>query len=295
MQGFAGHRILVFSLETAESRVIDREGEGPGEFKEILGGFLDHSGDTLVIAERNRITFLEKYGRFARSFTPPIPVDVRSVRRGSDGDFIMAATVGEPDSAGLTPALHRISDTGELLSSFGRASPEDRPRLWPGATEGEVWLLASLDDGFRAERWDAGTQERTAVVTMRPEWWSSPTRTAIQSERALRAGRRPGTPPSRATALKEGNGVLWVTVAHASPSWAEADLSEYDPSATYDAVLLAVEIDTGAVMASRVLERGVGAGFSERGRLVTYELSAAGHPRIRLLELSLAREGDVKQ
>ncbi len=287
MQGFAGHRLIAYSLASGESRLIDREGEGPGEFRDVRAGFLDHAGDTLVVAEVARVSLLGPGGAFARSFTPPVPIAARSMGKTPEGDFIAAAPYSLEGSDEVN-RLHRIDRNGLLLSSFGGPAQGLSPRMFPGEADTTVWLLTKLEDGVRLELWDISAEERLRLLEVKPDWWISPTRTPEQMERDASLGRVRRIPSSASTGL-HADGILWISVSHSPADPAPFDGSAYDPVTRYDSVILAIDPESGEVLKGTVLTDRHATGFTRSGLLATYELDRAGHPRLRLHDLRLIR------
>lgn len=289
MQGFAGHSIVGFDLATSRSFVFDRPGEGPGEFKDIMAGLLDDTGDTLVVADSRRVSFLTTDLRFVRSFNSPVSIPPRSLIELPNGDFLVSSLGPRLNHSGMTHGLHRLSRSGELLSTFAPVDVSDKPRLASSDQPGHTWLLFSQDDGFSMQLWDVETETLINTFTIRPPWWHSSTATPHEHERQARSGRLPGAPSTIATDAVEHGGVLWVRISHADEHWQEWDPDIYDPTALYDAVLIAVEPDTGDPLATRVFSDVYVVAFVEGGRIASYELEGPGYPRIRLYDIWLER------
>jgi hypothetical protein len=286
MQGFAGHAMIVYSLRSGESRRLARRGDGPGEFQGIHGGFLDRSGDTLLVAEATRVSFLTAGGRFVRSVSSPIPIPVRSVRQGPHGEIVIAHPYGRPDEHGQTDRLHVLNRDGVLISSFAPGSAVGRPRLWPGEDSTQVWLLSDSDGGFTIEGWDVAEEAMTRQLSVEPPWWYDPKVTPQLQEHRARAGALSRL-PSKVTSLREADGMLWVTAVHPAARTADFDPDVYDPARDYDSVLMVIDRSSGAIVTATVMTDRLMGGWTSSGMLQTLEHDSGGHPRHRLHEVRL--------
>lgn len=136
------HEVRVFEFDGQLVRIIGREGEGPGEFRDPWGVAIDDA-DTLLVWDQNlaRFSVFDPQGAFRRSFAPPRRWLVNTMRFLPGGDLLVAA-FGYMDTWGL----HRLDRDGELIAEFGTV-PVD-PNIYPGFV-GSLFGGAAdvIDDG----------------------------------------------------------------------------------------------------------------------------------------------------
>lgn len=297
MGDFSGHVIVRYDLRDRTSFRIDRFGDGPGEFRQIMSGLVDRTGDTLVVTGRGRVSLLRisRDLQHVRSFSSPVPIKPRSLVEATNGDFVVSSVVRQP--SGSPALLHRITREGELRASFGSRDVgevgEWRPLTASQACEC-VWALASGDEGFSVTLWDLEAMKLVRTLSFRPGWWYTSRKTAFEREREARSPGQERDPPNTGVyELLEQEGTLWVVGRHADRRWEEglilgAEEEGWNPGLIFDSFILAIDAATGEVIATEVIDP-FAYGFSSRGRLATYELERDGHPRLRLHQLSLER------
>lgn len=150
-----------------------------------------------------------------------------------------------------------------------------------------VWVLEYDDLGFSAELWNVTDGTLVRTIRVEPDWWISPLKTAQELERDASSGILRDPPSSMATDLMERDGVVWVSVYQADDEWQKADMSEYDPAALFDVIVIAIDPSTGAPIRSHRFRDHFVVAYSNEGRLATYSLEEMGHPRLRLHDIRL--------
>lgn len=108
--------ILVFAPSGTFKQVVGREGEGPGEFKNVRS--IDLRADSIYAFDNGnaRLSVFSPELSFVRS----APLPTTFVQHGAilpSGNIVTNATVSSPEAIGLP--LHVISPEGDLISSFG--------------------------------------------------------------------------------------------------------------------------------------------------------------------------------
>jgi hypothetical protein len=135
------HQVRVFRSDGPAVRVIGREGEGPGEFSDLLGpiGFL---GDTLWVSDGRlqRVSFFDQAGNFIRS--------TRTSSPGIDGKFLPSAPMRMlPDGTALVfPGYSaQLARTGRItrrpLLRISRAGAVLDTLLWLPAGGDQISIV----------------------------------------------------------------------------------------------------------------------------------------------------------
>lgn len=290
MQGFAGHQIIIYSASDGGTRTIDRFGEGPGEFRSIRAGALDISSDSLFVAETARVSVLTGGGEFARSFVPEVPFTRgRSFGVTSDGHILLPVPRRSDNPDAIIHRLHLLTREGVLLHSFAPGDPDRRMTLGPSASPSTFWLMEDAEGGFRVELWNVESREMVRAFDVRPDWWSSGASSG-ESEQEIRQSGTPPTPPSIAISIREEAGVLFVAAVHPTPDPVPFDEETYDPTGEFDSVVLAVDAESGVILAAQLIEDRFISGWSREGLLPTWETDRMGFPRYRLHTVQLERD-----
>lgn len=159
------HEVLVFDSSGAFSRVIGREGTGPGEFEDISAAFFD-AADTLWVVSRrgSRIDLYSPELEWTRGMS--IMTRISSAVPMSDGRVLAVASaqgraqlslilrdgsiepVLSPTLPPGPPQLFALASDG--AERFWVAEPHSY-RVWMGALDGDASLLADEPPGWFAE------------------------------------------------------------------------------------------------------------------------------------------------
>jgi hypothetical protein len=135
------HEIRVFESDGQLTRVIGRQGKGPGEFEWPWAVAVDDT-DTLIVWDQGmgRFSVFDPDGEFQRSFPPPRSWLVNSIHFLPEGDLLIAA-FGVTDTWGL----HRLERDGEVINEFGAVSVD--PNIYSGFVGSLFGGAADLTSG----------------------------------------------------------------------------------------------------------------------------------------------------
>lgn len=244
--------IWVFERTGKLIRRIGRDGDGPGEFRNI-SLVLVGAADSVYIFDHgsHRLTVLDSAYDLSRTE----PLTFRPGLRGMvvPGGFLINATIRTSAQVGYP--LHRLDARGRLISSFGstegvyrsdlREILEERAIAPSGANSiWSAWL-----NRYVIESWDY-TQNQVARTIRRnarwfPEWW-----------RPEAGGTTPPVPHT--LAMQQNGDTLWVLIAVPASAWRSAvvidpDGRRYrveDRNAYLDTMIEAIELSTGSLLVS---------------------------------------------
>ncbi len=200
--------------------MVGRAGRGPGEFMGAYDAFF--VGDSIVVLDGSvrRATVLSP------GLTPQryisLPVQLSSPIVISWPDAVMAAG-NVPTPEGIGHKLHKVTfadNVGRILRSFGPGNgevrgPDDQnagDHRLSESNKGLFWSIAS--HSYDIYQWDhSGRLLRE--LSRRPRWFSGP------SSMNYRALEEP-PPPHIAALHVAADGLLWVFIRVAAPTWREA-------------------------------------------------------------------------
>lgn len=245
--------ISEFDSAGAFLRNVGARGSGPGEFQRILKILVLSTDSVLVVEDQSqRATLLSPDLTVVRVFTLPVPpYDVVEVQPN-----LLAAAVAAPNTEGSITFFDLNGEAVESVLPFNPGSGPPLPRVI-AAGDGGAWSTRIVGD--REVLWvdrDGGTSR---TVRLGSEW----------------VGRAKGgviTPESPPTAQVRGlwrddRNQLWVLASIADVEWAKG-LGEptrgeggstshriEDRDRVFDTVLEVYDIGTGALVASRRLDR----------------------------------------
>lgn len=253
------HQFAVFDKEGSFLQYVGVEGQGPGEYAAAFPVAVDHS-DSLWVWDPmlHRATIYS--GDLDPVRTVHFPFRPHSILE--DGTVLVIQTVRDPELIGF-PA-HRISRTGEVLSSFGQDPPQyrfDRRRLFDkvgGADpDGLVWL-ASVGR-YELELWDPEGNRRLRSIRPDAPWF----RESHEPAGDFRI-ERPSSSVHRLWV--DDAGPIWVLITTAARDWAPCCTGSPDPREEvtwtmrgryYDWVLQAIDPDDGAVLAEQWFDQPI--------------------------------------
>lgn len=263
-------------------RRIQRDGDGPGEFRSPK--FVSpYPGGGILIGERDRLTLLNAEFEFISVARLPLLAVNRDVIVLNDSSIVIPAPLG----AGNTRThLHRISLEGELLSSWDEGGSEARISsfLGPG-WNGSIWSSpVGGASAFELDRWNPMTGEREARITRTPEWfgdWHPPTR---QSGSETRQVTHPD-PPEVIALWQMSERHLIVVTRIADRRWAST-VAGSGYHRRFDSIVEVIDVESGEVLGARIFDEFV-SGFASDGRLVFYTEDRSGYPRVSLVSVRL--------
>jgi hypothetical protein len=284
-----GPAIARFPLDGSPGMLLEREGDGPGEFRWIVAGQSYPSGDTIVVVQNTRVSYLTRDMREVRSYPNLVPRPVGIVVLADGSLLSVNHRLNRPaNAAGY--ALHQVSPMGEYTLSFRTTDSLSAGGVWPMMRvpdANQVWLVEPRQDGFVVELWDIGRTERLREFRVNPDWWLGETRSPEDYERM--AGQKEQTPklPSGTVGVWHGEGVLWIALRHFD-SAASAEISYDVVHRWFDGVLLALDPISGSIITADVYDDFL-LGFTNAGNLVFYSEDPEGRPRVRLARPELQR------
>ena len=287
----AESRVVRFSLASRQSVLFDRNGEGPGEFRYPQIAKMHPSNDTILVVHENRISYMTTALHEARSIPNIIPYPLGMVVL-RDGRFIVAATDLHQPAGARGNALHVFSPDGQYLESFRAVDTALAGGAWGldvGRESNTIWVVEPRADGLIAEEWDVVSMDRIRVFAFTPSWWVGENRSPEEYEQMTP---KTGAPklPTGTVGVWDGGDVLWVVLRHFDPVHGSYDFSHTSVDDQFDAILLAMDRESGGVLATAVFD-AFSFAFTSRGRLVLYdEDDRTGEPRIRLATLRLSRQ-----
>jgi len=274
--GMFGHRIVGLSASHDSSIVIDRPGDGPGEFESDITWAVRIPGDSIVFFSSRTASVFDSRMRYVREFAVPGPVY-------ASGAFFDPV---EDEIIGYTPgAIFRLSRDGSLAAVDSSATLQGRFRpIAPVPGHRHLFQVLNHDSGFRVVRrsYDGdvlGTRDFT------PAWWQTPSEESSSASEHGRAG--PPRPQSQVNQLFVWDGVLWAIGVSADTNWSDADPA--DDSSFLDTFLLALDWNSGMAQSTHVFDDII-VGRQADGRFLAYRTTGAGHPRISLLDLEFRGE-----
>lgn len=172
-----GEGIGVFSLQGRYIKTLGREGEGPGEFREVLDLEVG-PGDTLLAFDdlNQRITVFSPTHQVART----LRIQGKFMQRGAtvlwDGSFLLNQIIPTQELIGFP--VHWMTSDGEVIRSFGDDPSLVRTAEMVGGVAGFLWITPSSEERF----WTAGATEfavkrrhlrGSGLEVLRLEGWES--------------------------------------------------------------------------------------------------------------------------
>lgn len=281
-------RIQVYGADGEHLASIGREGEGPGEFRNVSDIEVGDADSLYAFDLLNRtVSVFDPDHAFVRSdrlrITPNIYME--SVGRGR---FVIASWGRTPERIGFP--LHRLGPEGRVEASFGPETQEFRPDqasrvMVAAADSGRVWVGEA--HRYSLELWDAFEGRQLRELRREVEWF--PTGSPLY---------RPSVdepPPSRLVGLAyDGQGRVWTRISVADSRWREAveegrgGYAEVTDSERYsDTIVEILDAVTGQPLAR--LRFDVGFSFLDvrEGLIADNVLDGGLVPRYRIYRLEL--------
>ncbi len=276
---------LLFDSAGKFIAAIGRQGQGPGEIRRAFYAFFGR-GDSILIPEQNFLTVYSPSLTFVRKVQTNALGSQYSVL--PDGNLFLLGSVRTP--AGDSIRFHILSTSGTHFRSFVRVPP--RPVRAPGApvrnaltsyalsnTSGQFWTFTNLDYRFTLND-SLGEPKRV---------WEGSAAWFAENEKK-------GELPIIGAVREDSRRVLWVLGRTRVPGWRErmpkpdADGNIFptgNPFADTEGVLDAIDLDTGAIIASLRIPSMV-QGFVDDQRIAILTETAAGIPRTEIWRFSLS-------
>jgi hypothetical protein len=259
------NRLLLFDAHGQLVRSVGREGEGPGEFREIAALRLG-AADTVHVFDNGNLRetiyspMLERLGE--RRLPHRIVRD--QVFLLPDGQRLVNAQIRTPERIGLP--LHLVDSTGEIVRSFGaldtritRKTPYADVRVMALAPNEQVWT--AYENKYVLELWSLSGSMRERLV--REASWFHPGR--VNWDPAV------DPPPAVICGLRvDAHGLLWVLSMIPDHHWQRGHErvalggGRYgyritNPAGLYDSVLEVIDPATGQLLQSRRFDQAFAA------------------------------------
>lgn len=286
-------RIQVYGADGEHLETIGREGEGPGEFRNV-SDIVVGEADSLYAFDLLNLTVsvFDPDHAFVRSdrlrIAPSIYME--SVGRGR---FVIASRGPTLQRMGFP--LHRLGPEGRVEASFGsetEASRSTRVRrvMVAAADSGRVWVGEA--HRYSMELWDAFEGRELRVLRRDVDWFppGSPALRLTVEE----------PPPSRLQDLGyDGEGRVWTRISVADPRWHEAveegrgGFAEITDNARYSDMIVEI-LDAAAGEPRARLRFDVGFSFLDvrEGLIADNVLDGGLVPRYRVYRLELVAQGE---
>lgn len=261
-------RILRYDRAGRLLETIGRAGDGPGEFRLIIGVEVGQ-GDSIFVADYfRRITVLTPSGQLVRTFR--LPAAPRELSELSGGQLAVAGMSYTPEHIGYpVQLLDRTTGAAVAMGAVNPTVPLDRRsaddlRL-TAAADGTFW--SGHTTAYILERWSL-TGERLQRIAPELEWFPPRGRGPRQ---ALDHADQPTRPLPWLSGIAAEDDILWVAIATAARDWSEALARSRDDATrngTHDGVIHALDAHSGGILAElRMAERP--SGMTSTGLLVT--------------------------
>lgn len=281
-----GPSIWVFDPRGAFVTRLGRDGDGPGEFREV-SGVLPARGDSIIVFDwvHRRMTVFSPDLRFVRTAPTGVPGGLQSAVVGDH--LLINAMVRTPGRIGHP--LHFLDYDGSILLSFGSQDGLYRPDLRDAL---ELRQVTSHANGvwsawvsqYQLEEWDTAGRLRRILrrdVPWFPTWW-----------RPGRTGESPPAPTT--TGIQISGDTLWVLVLVPAPAWQSAvvarpgrHVSVSDYNVYQHTVIEALDVGTAEVLASTRVPRHF-TGFVGPRLVAGVGIDPVGNPVIPVWELVIS-------
>lgn len=289
LRGYFSTEIKVYSSEGKYLATIGREGEGPGEFRGVMGLAVDASDSLFVFDSRNmRLSVFGPDHVFARAApltVQPPGVDPRVIE-GDSQFFYMTAHVRTPDLIGLP--IHKIDRSGVRVASFGSESggyspeepfsgmrvlaPEETGGLWSGrVAHYSIEKLAPVS--------------HEVLLTIRRDAGLFP-----DPERGQGVGGHSDEPQAFLTDLWQDSDRLWVLSWAVDPKWKTASSELEEEHLRFDSVIEVLDLVSWRVLA-RLRVDELYHQFLPGGRIGGTVFEGGLIPIYRIMNLRLRGEG----
>jgi hypothetical protein len=209
--------IRVFDLAGRFVRKVGRLGSGPGEFR-LIWNMVVSPGDMLHVIDRENLrrTLLTPELEVAKTDRLPGNPYQRGYIPLRNGEWVLNALA--PDSRGELRLMHRLSEEGKIILSFGPSIGNQTPHNAYSGAFSRVLALAQGNEifaagsRFRVERWAEDGSLKTVWELSGRDW--------IEDTPA--PGFFPGYNPRIEDIRVDEEGRLWVLMRVGDPEWEDA-------------------------------------------------------------------------
>jgi len=288
-------RVKVFSSDGEFLHVIGRNGEGPGEFREIM--VLDLiAGDTLAVVDKalGRVSLFDPDHQFARSFSvlPVMTVgEEHALTPLPDHGFLVTGNIRTREMIGIPH--HRFDSIGNLLGSFGdppvRGSYLQLQFVRPIDLSEDGTVLVAHQDDYRVTRWTLDGEKLEVFAPVR-RWFLDGQ--YPPGERRDRQGIL--QPRSGIFDIQESaEGLIWVIGRTPAAGWRESlgpDGQRQAFDEYYD-YILDVFSPEGTLVNSKRIPQGIIVGFLDPSHIYGTVSQADGLSKVVIWTVDLDRPG----
>jgi len=285
---YSRDEIQVFDHEGAFSRILGREGEGPGEYRRIVDLNADAYGVLWVLDGTNmRVSAIDTHeGEVTGTELVPYGILPSGMKVLPNGDYLLGARIPTKENIGKWTHLVRPGE-GIVWSAEDDDQDvfnSDWRQRWFAPDSAGFWVVWGKQ-AYQMEYRDY-TEGRIQRV-LRPErkWWTN--------EQVLIAGKGGETgvwaPQSMVMGAHLEDGVLWTLIITAGTDARRSWLGgKIDPSKYQDQYIEAFDAGTGELLESEKmdLDGGTIMGFSDQGLVMVYDV-VGEVPHITLYRLGL--------
>ena len=242
-------KIAVYDASGTFLEAIGREGQGPGEFRQITSLVVD-SEDALHVFERSRHTILSADTHELR-LVHTLQGNPGSIIEVSSGQLVVQQLAAAPGS----PLIAVVDAEGDVITSFlpiGDTSDRwDRVRVLGRSTGDRVWVAPKNE--FRIELWSLNGVR--LLVLERDADFFEPWRGYDRLEPARKPPR-----PRVHSVHQDAAGRVWVMIAVAAEDWAPAPAAAEGPVTgqstrarlqLWDTIIEVLDPSRGTVLARR--------------------------------------------
>lgn len=248
LRGYFSTEVKVYDDQGTHLTTIGREGEGPGEFKGVMGLVIGPADSLFVFDVFNmRLSVFSPDHEFARSARleiRPSGYDPR-VFRWDPRHFYMTAHDRSAELIGWP--IHQIDRQGKRVHSFGSRTGEYSPtepysgmRIIADAGDGRIW------SGRLAHYWIdlIRPDSRTPLLQIRRVAELFPDR----PPRILDTDHSDDEPQPFIADIRQEGDSLWVLTWVQDPKWERASNELEDEHLKYDSVLEVIDLATHRVV-----------------------------------------------
>lgn len=132
------YRVQVFEADGTYRRTVGKEGQGPGEFTDPFGIFLDETNN-LYVSDGRKVHRFDPSGDYETS--TPVDDAFRELCVDSEGNLLVTAS--PEDASGRKQVLRKITPSGESLRTFAEYSDTETVRK---KIEGQTWSFRVSHD-----------------------------------------------------------------------------------------------------------------------------------------------------
>jgi hypothetical protein len=294
VNGFESSAVVIFDRQGRYLSQVGREGDGPGEFRWIMG-IVDDGGHLVILDGRaRRQTVLgPDYQVLA---TRPIPL--RPYQGGyiglGDGRILFNGVIPTPEAYGKP--FHLVDGQGALERSFGQPEGSISPlneRLMLQRPMGVVdeTLLAGYSGSYRLEQWSLNGGTRIRTLVRQSDWFPS------NAEQRPLSFEDPPSPIFGALHPSEAD-LVWTLSVRADDNWRAglgrgsgvdgAFVSVERPEQAFDAMIELINWKEAVLIASGRFDPAV-SGFLDAQHVYAVRKEQTGAVKYDVYHLHLSR------